>query len=192
MHFPPILSFVSLLLPLFAHALPAAQTQDNSIRHSRSFILTSHVLAPANPAFENLVLEPYHIYPAFNYATLYPKSTQNKGVKGYLNGTRQQLDGQQGYLAFDFGKGGVYGFEIVRKPDSVNSTFNPIEINAGPGTDGMYIDQGVIKYNNPISGGFYACNSTLLYGPAVQVFYKPKFNTAPKGCSDVELVVKYT
>ncbi|KAI4195628.1 MAG: hypothetical protein LQ350_007099 [Teloschistes chrysophthalmus] len=176
------------LLPLLTHALPTTETQDDKICRTRSFILTSHVLSPANPAFENLVVEPYHIDPVFNYATLWPKSAQTQGVKGFLNGTKQQLDGQQGYLAFDFGKGGIYGFKI----DSINSTFNPIEINAGPGTDGMYIDQGVIKYNNPISGGFYACNSTLLYGPAVQVYYKPKYITTPKGCSDVQLVVKYT
>ncbi|KAI4250891.1 MAG: hypothetical protein LQ352_005186 [Teloschistes flavicans] len=155
----PIALFLSLL-PLFAHALPTTtattspQTQDNNKpRHTRSFILSSRVLSSpsANPAFDNLVLEPYHIYPAFNYATLNKKSTQNQGVTGFLNGTKQQLDDEQGYLAFDFGQGGVYGFKI----DSVNATFNPIEINAGPGTDGMYIDQGVIKYNNPTSGGFY-------------------------------------
>ena len=36
-----------------------------------------------------------------------------------------------------------------------------------------------------------ACNNTLLYGPAVQVFYKPKVITTPAGCSDVQLVVDY-
>lgn len=45
----------------------------------------------------------------------------------------------------------MYGFII----DSVNSTYNPIEINAGLGTKGIFINQGVIKYNNPASGGFY-------------------------------------
>jgi len=63
--------------------------------------------------------------------------------------------------------------------------------------------------NSPISGGFYgefscigksseeerlmigiACDKTLRYGPAVQVFYKPKFITTPMGCADVELVVE--
>jgi len=36
-----------------------------------------------------------------------------------------------------------------------------------------------------------ACNNTLEYGPAVQVFYKAKVITTPAGCSDVELVVEY-
>lgn len=35
-----------------------------------------------------------------------------------------------------------------------------------------------------------ACDKTLRYGPAVQVFYKPKFITTPMGCADVELVVE--
>ena len=36
-----------------------------------------------------------------------------------------------------------------------------------------------------------ACKETLLYGPAVQVFYKPKVITTPTGCSDVALKVEY-
>jgi len=35
-----------------------------------------------------------------------------------------------------------------------------------------------------------ACNKTLLHGPAVQVFYKPKVIRTPVGCADVELVVE--
>lgn len=35
-----------------------------------------------------------------------------------------------------------------------------------------------------------ACNSSLLFGPAVQLFYTPKVISTPKGCSDVELVVE--
>jgi len=42
-----------------------------------------------------------------------------------------------------------------RHADSVNTTYNPIEINPGPGTHGIFIGQGVIKVNSPISGGFY-------------------------------------
>lgn len=36
-----------------------------------------------------------------------------------------------------------------------------------------------------------ACNNTLLHGPVVQLFYKPKVNTVPARCSDVELVAEY-
>lgn len=172
----------------------------------RPFKLKSRGLSPSNPAFNNLYLEPYHIYPALNYAVLSLKSTQNPGVIGYLNGTATEPADDQGDLLFHFGSDEPpYGFVI----DLVNATSNPIEINAGNGTQGIFIDQGIIKYHNPISGGFYgekisavadedmadadeiACNNTLLYGPALQVFYKPKAITTPARCSDVELVVEY-
>lgn len=35
-----------------------------------------------------------------------------------------------------------------------------------------------------------ACNNTLEFGPAVQLFYKPKIINTPTGCSGVELVVE--
>ncbi|KAL9024562.1 MAG: hypothetical protein Q9196_006428, partial [Gyalolechia fulgens] len=62
------------LLSCLARSLP---TTDDHDRRSRHFRLRSQVLAPANPAFENLYLEPYHIYPAFNYATLYPRTDRS-------------------------------------------------------------------------------------------------------------------
>ena len=45
--------------------------------------------------------------------------------------------------------------ERAGETDSVNTTYNPILIEAGPGTKGIFVDQGVVKYHNPISGGFY-------------------------------------
>ena len=39
--------------------------------------------------------------------------------------------------------------------------------------------------------GDLACNKTLLYGPAIQLFYKIKYIATPAGCGDVELVVEY-
>lgn len=184
MHLLPTLLAVLPSLCSLSSAAPA--TNANKVHTSRDFKLKSHVLTPANPSFENLYLEAYHTAPAYNWATLYPKSSQNKGIVGYLNGTKEEFNEQITNLLFK-GNGFPYGFVI----DSVNTTYNPIEINAGSGTQGIFIDQGVIKYHNPISGGFYACNNTLIYGPAVQVFYKPKFITTPQGCSDVELVVEY-
>lgn len=35
-----------------------------------------------------------------------------------------------------------------------------------------------------------ACNNTLEYGPAVQLFYKPKVIDTPTACLDIELVVE--
>ncbi|KAL8992855.1 MAG: hypothetical protein Q9169_006788 [Polycauliona sp. 2 TL-2023] len=200
-----------LLLPLVVLAVPAPienEPSHQAVVLSRNFTIRSHAISRAQSAFDNLYLEPYHIYPTFNYATLYPKTDRTPGIVGFLNGTRNELKYDQGNLLF-LGGGGVYGFII----DTVNATYNPMEINVGTGTKGIYIGQGVIKYNNPISGGFYGelpflfilsrsieiilrlakmgANRTLLYGDAVQLFYRPKTTSAPYGCADVELVVDY-
>ena len=80
-----------LLLPSLVLSSPhpsAVPTKPTHAHHSRKFTLKSHVLSPPNPAFENLDLEPYHIYPAFNYAVFV---SGQKGITGYLNGTRQEF-----------------------------------------------------------------------------------------------------
>lgn len=37
------------------------------------------------------------------------------------------------------------------------------------------------------TGEFYVCNSTLLYGPAITLYYKEEKKETPEGCTDVEL-----
>ena len=139
----PILSLIALL----TGAIAAPTSLDET---SRTFKLKSRILSPSNSSFNNLYLEPYHIYPGANYAVLSPKSATNPGIIGYLNGTAADFEDENTDLLFDFDPV-PYGFII----DSVNATYNPILINAGNGTTGIFIDQGIIKYHNPISGGFY-------------------------------------
>ena len=44
-----------------------------------------------------------------------------------------------------------FGFFI----DMVNATFNPVEIVVEQGMRGVFVDQGVVKVNDPLSGGIY-------------------------------------
>lgn len=172
------------LLPILTCAIAAPISPDQT---SKTFKLKSLVISHPNPSFNNLYLEPYHIYPGANYAVLSPQTAANPGFIGYLNGTAADFANENTDLLFSGSNDFPYGFVI----DWVNATYNPILINAGNGTAGIFIDQGIIKYHDPISGGFYACNNTLEYGPAVQLFYKPKVINTPTACSDVELVVEY-
>ncbi len=50
---------------------------------------------------------------------------------------------------------GGHGPDITVSLDSVNATYNPVEINVAGGTQGIFIDRGLLRYNNPMSGGFY-------------------------------------
>ncbi|KAL8956779.1 MAG: hypothetical protein Q9183_006221, partial [Haloplaca sp. 2 TL-2023] len=109
MYLPSLISIhLLLLLPLLALSHPVATkfaTADNkTTQHTRTpFRLKSHVLNSPNPDLENLYLNPYHIYPTFNYATLSPKTAKRPGIKGFLNGTDFELENQQGRMDF---KGG--------------------------------------------------------------------------------------
>ncbi|MCJ1456760.1 hypothetical protein MMC28_007125 [Mycoblastus sanguinarius] len=148
---------MAILLSTFLF-INAFATSPVSARYNASspFKLKAHVLTQPNPAFECLYLEPYHISPAYNYALLLPKTTENPGIIGHLNGTAADFVDENTDLLFDFSPG-PYGFVI----DQFNATYNPILIDAGNGTQGMFIDQGVIKYHNPISGGFYGESADL-------------------------------
>ena len=102
---------------------------------SKTFKLKSLVLAPNNSSFSNLYLESYHIYPGANYAVLSPQTSTNLGIIGYLNGTAEDFANENTDLLFNFNPE-PYGFII----DSVNATYNPILINAGNGTTGIFVD----------------------------------------------------
>ena len=149
----PVLAMVTSVLatPTSTMAAPTS-----SVTTSPRFQLQSRGLSPSNTTFDGLVLEPYHIYPAYNWAVLAPPMGESTGslggIIGYLNGTAAEIEDEESDLLFDYGNGNPpYGFVI----NQVNQTYNPIEINAGNGTRGIFIDQGVIKYHNPLSGGFY-------------------------------------
>ena len=137
-------SFLSILVALTCAAAAPISTDETSA----TFRLKSLVLSPPNPSFDNLYLEAYHIFPGSNYGVLSSTNATN-GIVGYLNGTAADFADDTTNLLFD--ENPSYGFVI----DSVNATYNPILINGGNGTPGIFNDQGVIKYNNVNSGGFY-------------------------------------
>lgn len=105
-------------LALLASAIAVPITTPIFTNTTQSFKLKSRVLTPPNPAFECLYLEPYHIYPPFNYAVLSPKTTEDPGLVGSLNGTAAELANDEGDLLFNFGETEPpYGFVI----DSVST-----------------------------------------------------------------------
>ena len=58
-------------------------------------------------------------------------------------------------------------------------------INCGIGTPGVEVKKGPrVVYG---TGEFYVCNSTLLYGPAITLYYREGDQKTPGGCENVEL-----
>lgn len=109
---PAILHFIAPIAALSTPSNLYQRVQHDPIQDGYNFTLKSRVRDPGKPGFDNLYLEPYHIYPTFNYATLYPKSDNNQGIIGFLNGTTQEIEDHQGNLLFNGGGGAFYGFVI--------------------------------------------------------------------------------
>ena len=148
----PTISRMKFPLCISALLTCAIAVPISSDETSQTFKLKSLALSPSNSSFSNLYLKPYHIYPSANYAVLSPETSTSPGIIGYLNGTAEDFANENTDLLFNYSIDPIpYGFII----DSVNATYNPIFINAGNGTAGIFVDQGVIKYHNPIYGGFY-------------------------------------
>ena len=145
------------------------------------------VSSSPSSAFSNLKLSSYHIYPGGDYAVLVTPSETDPGLSGYLNGTVADFRTRQTTFVTPAGS-----FDEGLVISRINASYNPVEINAGEGTKGIYLDRGgALKVNAEDSAGFYACNSQLPFGPAIQVFFFVKGETEPFECAKVELNAEF-
>lgn len=109
-----------------------------------------------------------------------------------MNGTAEEVRYNQGDLLTDGGTP-PFPFGVSIDPANVTNTHGEhnVYINAGLGEPGV----GLVQFPSPIpymgyaeGGGYYACNNTLLYGPAIQLLYRYYEETTPEGCVDVTLL----
>lgn len=76
-------------------------------------------------------------------------------------------------------------------PATSSSGRSVVEINAGAGQPYVGLTtfpDPIIQFHGYQGETFYACNSTLQYGPAIQLFYRGYSQKTPEGCSDVALL----
>ena len=157
----------SMLTTLFFTALAIAYpyplpSTDAKVSQSRNFTLSSRGLpigSEAAAGFDGLVLEPYHIYPAFNYATLVPKTEQNKGIVGYLNGTEEEL--QDGIVSILPIPTGQVPFPAVRVPGNARSTIRMIRgITELERIYGLTMDNNRETFCSTVAPGFLMGSSS--------------------------------
>ena len=138
--------------------------------------------SPSAP-FSNLKLSIYHIYPGGDYAVLVTPTTADPGLLGYLNGTVADFRTRQTTFVVPAGS-----FDEGLVISRINASYNLVEVNAGVGTKGIYLAKGgTLEVNAEGSAGFYACESQLPFGAAVQVFYRVVGEAVPVGCALVDL-----
>lgn len=184
----------SALLTTFTTATPLKRQAPNYPASSNSvnFKLIANVTA-GNFALgiENWAVNSYHTGAGTAYAVLTNPSS-SPGRLFYANGTYKGHGDYKGVenILSDEGSSPMFpaGFVV---PTPANATaLVSVEINGGLGTDGV----GIAGFPAPVAelgyhgGSWRVCNETLLYGPAMQLFWQGGYETPiPEGCAQVRL-----
>ncbi|KAH8593033.1 hypothetical protein B0O99DRAFT_226815 [Bisporella sp. PMI_857] len=153
---------------------------------SSNFRLVANVTgADLSTPINDYVLTSYHTGAGTGYAVLVPATTPTEGRIFYVNGTAEEVRYNNANLLSDS------GVQLFPSGVSINAD-STISINAGAGQAGV----GLKRFPVPVpelaylgNGEFYACVKDLVFGPAVQLFYKSGTDVAtPAGCADVSLL----
>lgn len=179
MHFP------LLFIPLLPVALAGG------FAHAPNFAITANVKVNSRDPLsvaQGWNLTSYHIAPCYDYAVF----TNITGRTFYANGTTSEFDTHTSDILSDGGTPPWPWGTIVSPSNATDDQGRRnVYINCGLGTPGLVV-QKTRGYPRVIygTGEFYVCNSTLLYGPAITLYYREENEKTPTGCADVELKTK--
>ncbi|KAJ5317441.1 hypothetical protein PENANT_c074G11108 [Penicillium antarcticum] len=165
------MKFLAPLLMLAASAIAAPVAKTPKTFHLKT---TSATKAEHN----DLYVYGYHTGAGLNDAVL----TQDVGTasSAYLNGTN---------VVFDYKTEFPWGMIAVGNTNY--ASWQPIQINAGTGTDGFSIDNGLLQWSEDMGfGGWLVCD---WFHNAPQLFYLYKYYDPiiPSSCSKVQVKVEY-
>ncbi|KAF2118451.1 hypothetical protein BDV96DRAFT_597277 [Lophiotrema nucula] len=175
----------NFILSLLASLAAASTTR------APNFAITAS-LPPNSPlkAAQGWNLTSYHITPCYDYAVF----NNHEGRTFYANGTASNFSSHTSNILSDGGSPPWPWGTIISAANSTDSEGRRnVYINCGLGTPGLEVVSGrrgqapSVSYG---SGEFYVCNSTLLYGPAITLYYREKREETPESCSDVQLKTK--
>ncbi|KAM0152915.1 hypothetical protein ACHAQE_007886 [Botrytis cinerea] len=189
-----ILSTLALLTSVTSAAPTRRQTSTPPKSSSNYFTLVANVTS-GDLAINNFVVESYHTGAGTAYAVLAEDNTEANPRIFYINGTATDVRFGNSSTLSDAGSGSNTFPESLTitpsDPASSSSGRSTVEINAGVGQPYVGLTASPIQ-TTQLHGyqgeTFYACNTTLLYGPAIQLFYRGYSEETPAGCSDVALL----
>ena len=152
---------------------------------SSNFRLIANVTgADLATPINDYALTSYHTGAGTAYAVLVPNTTPTSGRIFYVNGTAEEVRYNAANVLSDEGSplfpGGV----------SINAD-NTVSINAGAGEAGVGLKRFPVAVPELayLGGGeFYGCVKDLVFGSAVQLFFKAEGAPTPAGCADVSLL----
>ncbi|KAF7903993.1 hypothetical protein EAF00_001327 [Botryotinia globosa] len=192
---PNILSTLALLTSVTSAAPTRRQTYSTPPKStSTHFTLVANVTS-GDLAINHFVLESYHTGAGTAYAVLAEDTSEANPRIFYINGTATDVRFGNSSTITDSGSGSDSFPESLTitpsDPASSSTGSSTVEINAGAGQP--YVGLTASPFQTTQLHGyqgetFYACNTTLLYGPAIQLFYRGYSQETPAGCSDVALL----
>ncbi|KAF2679292.1 hypothetical protein K458DRAFT_408153 [Lentithecium fluviatile CBS 122367] len=156
-----------------------------SISKSPAFRINANP-PPSHPlsTIQNWNFSSYHISACSSRAVFSPNST---GRTFYANGTDAEFSSRTATLNTDGGTPPWPWGVSVAGPDEVDEEGRrSVSIACGRGTEGVQVAEwpGTVYYE---TGSWYVCNATLVYGPAMALFWRTKVERTPEGCVNVEL-----
>jgi hypothetical protein len=177
------------MLPFVLTAYLASLTSAKYISKAPNFAINARIPSD-NPLSiaDGWNLTSYHIQPCYDYAVF----TNVTGRTFYANGTNEEFSGRTSNILSDGGTPPWPWGTIVSPANATDAQGRRnVFINCGTGTEGLRVEKagraGRVVYEG---GEFYVCNSTLLYGPAITLYYREEKEDTPEGCADVQLETK--
>ncbi len=180
-----------------SHPQPTSTTSS----HFRLVVdVTSH---DVELSVQDWAVSSYHIGPCYSYAVLLPKieSSPDYSRAFYVNGTESDVQLETNDIITDGGTPRVpYALVVPAAKHADKDGRRPVQMNCGYGTSGVTVLRRTdttphLRYVNKAThepfGGWYACNTSLIYGPAVVLYYRETEEPTPKGCVDIKLCTEW-
>lgn len=181
-------------------ASPPQPTATTSSHFRLVVDVTSHDL---EPSIQDWAVSSYHIGPCYSYSVLLPNngSSLDYSRAFYVNGTEDDVKREASDIITDGGSPRVpYGVVVPAATNADKDGRRPVQINCGYGTPGVIVSRRetalprlryVSKANDEPFGGWYACKESLIYGPAVVLYYRGREEVTPNGCANLTLYTEW-
>lgn len=193
----PTASLLVILALLFSSPSVATPSESPFSRATNFKLVADPLRHDLKPSIQSWEVTSYHISPCYDFAVLEdPRAFNSSGGRlFYANGTDPHP-----FFTNVLSDGGTpatpYGLSIAGRNETDAHGRRPVRINCGPGTGGFGVARMAgsrdphLTDANPTLGWFYACNSTLPFGSAIQVFFASQFfdEKTPAGCTVVDLL----
>ena len=169
---------------------------DTSATTAPNFRLVADVISDdLEPSIQGWAISSYHIGACLGVAVVVP-NTPDRTRAFYVNGTTADVRDGAGNILSDGGTPPIpYGFVVSQADQTDDQGRRAVRINCGPGSPGVSLSHSTkhahLTYHEGSVetrfGAWYACNTSLPFGPAMVLYYRSRGENTPEGCAELRL-----